>query len=738
MNVDSELSRFNIETLKNALNNAFPEELTDYHSCIADEIINLIEVLSHRYQRDFPELTTIKFLAKKKVKNTQADLEAHKNNLSFLYQVLVKEKQLEKYYFSAFIASVMRSPSQDHQQFEQYKAITLLVCAKLYTMGRHESAIKSVCNEIRQWSLGKRNELSNNLPDVIDSEMKKLIDELDLKRKEKLEVNKSSKVGHQISNIYVPYNDSYNHNKGILRGTTLRDPGAPRTRLIINPVENDGSDTITEFIEVQTHQEGWATEEASSEHKKKMFMISMMMPNKSGYAVQKLRAQAISNKILKNHMCLPCDIQQATKFEIRTLLSYCMDPEKVCEKTRSFLLASLTLGSSLERVSQRKYDDKTNSLIQEHKLPTQNQRKRIIKLISPTKTTFFIRLPFDIKTILLNDLDDLTLKKTSKLLSYINKKHGTNLTENKISSYLRHTLKQESIDPTIIALIEGKTTKTVPELSYTHLYELDVNQIYCRFLLYLENLSSKSHKFEPNNQHAHQEKHPIGSPLVMNDEILGKFFRTLEKNISEISDRYSQQQHNFITYYVLFTLAISSGYRPVTGWFGKVTDYNLFNSTFWISDKEMHQALSGRMIILPDIAMSILKHYLRYLKAGKVDSMSLKIEVTERYQDAISGEKHLFFFINDGAIEEVTPKTMTAHFDSVLPLPLNWHRHYVRSLLVDENVPPELIAAWMGHAELNEPAFTRFCSYSINDLKIISNTINTKLVSVDCKEITFV
>lgn len=100
-----------------------------------------------------------------------------------MYQVLVKQKQLEKYYFSAFIASVMRSPSQDHQQFEQYKAITLLVCAKLYTMGRHESAIKSVCNEIRQWSLGKRNELSNNLPDVIDSEMKKLIDELDLKER---------------------------------------------------------------------------------------------------------------------------------------------------------------------------------------------------------------------------------------------------------------------------------------------------------------------------------------------------------------------------------------------------------------------------------------------------------------------------------------------------------------------------------------------------------------------------
>ena len=736
----SELSRFDFETLKNVLTNAFPEELVDNHSCIAHEIISLSQLLSYQYQIDFPELETIISLAQGKISNIKTPLEQHKNNLKLIYQALVKNKQIEKYYFTAFIVSVMRSPSHDHQQFEHYKAITLLVCAKLYAMGNHESAIKSVCNEIRQWSLGKRNDLANNLPDVIEIDMKQLIDELDSKRKEKFEISKSSRVGSQLSNIYVPYNDSFYYKDGILRNKTLRDPGTPPTTLRVNAIEFEGTDVdtfqVTELMEVQTHQEVWANEEAESERTKRQLLISIKKARDNGYAVQKLQAQAIGNQILKNNLLLPCNINQATKFEIQTLLSYCMNPSIVCEKTRSFLLASLTLGSSFERVSRLKYIN--NCLAIEHTLPTQKQRKTIIKLITPTKSHFVIELPYDITASLLNDLDDSTLKKVAELLSTINKKHGTRLTTTKISSYLRSLLKQESIDPTIIALIQGETAKTKPELSYTHLSDLDVKQTYDRFLSYIESLCCKTTKIQFKRQVYRTIEGQIGSPLVMSDEVLSIFFKTLETSISSLSASYSQQRHNLVTYYVLFTLAVSSGYRPVTGWLGKITDYNLLNLSLWISDKEMLQSQVGRFITLPEIAVRILKQYLQFLSAGKVDSTNVNIDISARYQQAITGEQHLFFFILDDAIEEVTPSTMAAHFDSVLPLPLNWHRHYVRSLLFKEKIHPDLIAAWMGHAQLNEPAFTRFSSYSISDLKIISELINQKLTSVNCKEISFV
>ncbi|WP_076543070.1 hypothetical protein [Shewanella sp. UCD-KL21] len=736
--MSSDLSRFDTETIKHAVNNAFPEELIDYHATIAVEIINLTRVLSHQYQREFPELTAIKSLAKIKITNPFTSTEIHKQSLTSLYRELTSKKQLEQYYFTAFISSVMLSPSQDQKQFEQYKAITLFVCAKLYMMGRHESAIKSVCNEIRQWSLGKRNELSNNLPDVITIEMIKLLEALDSKRKEKLEYSNKSRIGRQISNIYVPYNDCHTGSEGILRKTTLRDPGATPTRLIATPVENEDGDIITEIKQVKVSNEGWALEEAASDQKKSL-LISMKKPSKNGYAVQKLMAQATSNRLLKTKMRLPCDIYQATNFEISTLLKYCMDHTIVCEKTRSFILASLTLGTSLQHISQRDYNLSKNTLEFEHILPTQSQRKRIIKLISPIQTLLVIQLPNDIKTHLLNDLEQSTLDKISNLLKHINKQHRTNLSTQKISNYLAQKLKQEAIDPTIIALIQGQTADEIPALSYTHLAEQTVNKTYQRFLKFLENSSIKFEyilKFDYSIEH--EKNKVIGSPLVIGDEILAKFFNTIEQNISDISDLYSHSRHNLITYYVLFTLAISSGYRPVTGWLGKITDYNLLNHTLWISDKEMHQSISGRVIKIPEIAVSILEHYKQYLKAGKVEFMNRKIALSQRYDHAITGEEHLFFFITDNKIEEVTPKTMTDHFDRVLPLPLNWHRHYIRSLLVREEINPELIAAWMGHSELNEPAFTRFCSYSINDLSIISDYINKKLASVNCRGINFV
>ena len=742
MNNKSEISRFDSETLKNVLNNAFPQELVDSHSCIAQEIINLSQTLSYQYQLDFPELKTITSLAQLKISNTQIPVDEHKKSLTLIYQALVKNKQIEKYYFTAFIVSVMRSPSHDHQQFEHYKAITLLVCLKLYAMGSHESAIEKVCNEIRQWSLGKRNDLANNLPDVIDIDMKRLIDELDSKRKEKFEISKSSRVEKQLSKIHVPYNNSFYYKDGILRSKRLRAPGTPPTTLIVNTIEFEGTDVdtfqVTELTEVKAHQEVWANEEAASERTKRQLLISIKNASDNGYAVQKLQAQAIGNQIQKNNLLLPCNINLATKFEIQTLLSYCMNPSIVCEKTRSFLLASLTLGSSFERINQLNFNSVNNSLVIEHTLPTQKQRKPIIKLLTPTKTTFFIELPYDITANLLNDLDDSTSDKISKLLSTINKKHGTRLTTTKISSYLRFLLKKESIDPTIIALIQGETAKTNPELSYTHLSDLDVKQTYDRFLSYLERLCSKTTKIQFKCQINVREKSKIGSPLVMSDEVMSAFFKTLEINISAMSGSSSPQRHNLVTYYVLFTLAISSGYRPVTGWLGKITDYNLLNLSLWISDKEILQSETGRLIILPKIALRILKRYLQYLKAGAVDASRVNLDISARYQQAITGEQHLFFFITDDAIEEVTPSTMAAHFDSVLPLPLNWHRHYVRSLLFKKEIHPELIAAWMGHAQLNEPAFTRFSSYSIGDLNKISNLINKKLTSVNCKEISFV
>jgi hypothetical protein len=134
MNENQDGSRFAKEVILNALNNAFPKALSTYHHLIASELLRLTGLLKSQYKLEFKELTTIKEHAE-----SFADVSivnAENVNLKALYDHLKSNKQLGKYYFVAFISCVMSSPSQDKNQYDQYKAIILLVCARLYMQSK--------------------------------------------------------------------------------------------------------------------------------------------------------------------------------------------------------------------------------------------------------------------------------------------------------------------------------------------------------------------------------------------------------------------------------------------------------------------------------------------------------------------------------------------------------------------------------------------------------------------------
>ncbi|NRB24388.1 hypothetical protein [Shewanella sp.] len=169
------LTRFEEEIIHNALSNAFPPSLEASHPLIAQEILRLTQLLKPQYIDDFPELSIVTDRAENILGPLQS-VEA--GDLHKLYNSLKKQRQLEELYFVAFLSCTMDSPSQDSDQFDQYKALTFFVSVKLYILGAHESAIKAVCNEVRQWALGQRDSLSNQLPEVIRNQFANLIDDL--------------------------------------------------------------------------------------------------------------------------------------------------------------------------------------------------------------------------------------------------------------------------------------------------------------------------------------------------------------------------------------------------------------------------------------------------------------------------------------------------------------------------------------------------------------------------------
>ncbi|WP_133405867.1 site-specific integrase [Parashewanella tropica] len=721
------------KALETALNKAFPSKLSAHTKVLAHEVLRLIDILNEQYVPNFPERDDIQIHAQCLVEGQQ-HLPTNEE-LKAVYQDITKQKSIERYFFTAFIASVMDSPSQDKTQFDQYKAITFFVCIRLFIIGKHNSSIEAVCNEIRQWSLGNRDTLSNNLPCSIDSKLQQLISKLDTARVQYKENSQTQQLSRQLSRFYVPYNNSYHEKEGTKRNK--RPHYGPRpTDLITNEIEDDDAEvTIIEFHEIAKVTEPWEQEEAHSEKRKSTFLVTMQENSSNGYAVQKLQAKAKINQMLKKSMSLPCDIHSASVFEIRVLIKTILEDSSIKEGARSFLLCSLLLGSSFECLSQFNFEK--NAVKRKHVLPTQKLRKKISPLVNnQICQTLTLPLPVMINTSLIskNQLADVEGEAT-RILAEINKTHGTNITKTKVKKFLEQKLVQESTDPTIIALIKGESTVENPELSYTQLTTNQVLEVQQKFILYIENIADCKFTYV---QQTPEQKPPIGSPFYDNDDVISLLLHLLQKRIQDEEDNFSSKAHNNITYHVQTIIGLSSGYRPVTGWLGTITDYDLANHSVWISDKEQLGDTKGREIILPDIAVLVLKQYLQYLQTCSLKVNPPYQKLIKRYQNAQNGNEHLFFYRTEGRYEEVTPKTIISHFDAVFPLPPNWHRHFARSLFVSENMHPDVISAWMGHTNLNSPAFSRFCSYSMADMKELARALNNKLTQLKCEVINYV
>ena len=93
------------------------------------------------------------------------------------------------------------------------------------------------------------------------------------------------------------------------------------------------------------------------------------------------------------------------------------------------------------------------------------------------------------------------------------------------------------------------------------------------------------------------------------------------------------------------------------------------------------------------------------------------------YKDFIACAPHLprdrklpcFFLDEDLKPVEVRPKTLVPIMQDFLPFPVNIHRRFVSSELLDAGCPPEIVSAWMGHWHRGEEPWGKFSSFSFHD-----------------------
>ena len=197
------------------------------------------------------------------------------------------------------------------------------------------------------------------------------------------------------------------------------------------------------------------------------------------------------------------------------------------------------------------------------------------------------------------------------------------------------------------------------------------------------------------------------------------------------------EMHNTFTDYLYIMLSISSGYRPVSEPFGRLEHIDTMTKKFFISDKENHKDTQGRFIYLPDVANEQVINYIKYLKRNASILSRLDNPLGDIYQSILNSHIGLIVYLNfekaPNRITEVpiNKKYLHERISKHINLPMNWYRHFIRSLKpieeglysinchsIDEGFSHDLISAWMGHADaLGFDFYNRYSGLKRSELR---------------------
>ncbi|MGP8305441.1 hypothetical protein [Vibrio sp. YIC-376] len=704
-------------------------------STIATEVLRLIDLLPATFREEFIEIQWLISQAKhfQKVPSTVS--------LSTLHKTLHNRKLVSKLDIAAFISSTLTLLSYDQDKFDFYKALTLIVVTELSIAGKHRAKIVKVCNEIRQYALGKRKRLIPLLPVPEQHDFQSLIEYFDQKIESDIKINKQQVA--QLTYYRNPFRDSYNNRVGIRRKIGAREFKQGRNLTIskaqpFDESENEHHATVIE-LSSKVNGSGWQSEDQGQPERSLSLISSKNFVQRDKYQ-NAMRARAINSRIVKNKMSLTCSINQVSEYDIRCVMSECIsilrdnsDYKQVAAAT--VILLMIYTGNSLDEINEWKSarSDGSHHIIgikRRFKLPsTKKLDRQLLFLAKDFEVSYVLPLPLN----LIASLDNFnffasTGSDIKTLLSDIKKKYHLSVTSSSLSNFMKQTMIAQKNDVCVAELISAHDPQNEPARYYTAINANEFLTCYYQYCTYLSELSQSNYLVDLEKV---TSQGVLGSPFFLETEYLQWWFEKLTEyfssKVKDKADYFSAIYHNMRVLELQIILGLASGYRPVNDWFGSLKDIHISTGEYRIADKERGKSSGGRVVILPPIALTKLKQYLQFCEEAELYHSRFKPKLAQAYMEARGGERAFCFYIGRNGVEETTPSSYAEHIDSILPLPPNWTRHYLRSYLYSIGVHDELIAAWMGHQYAEILPFSQFSQLNRHQLTTISNYLQSHL-----------
>jgi len=342
-------------------------------------------------------------------------------------------------------------------------------------------------------------------------------------------------------------------------------------------------------------------------------------------------------------------------------------------------------------------------------------------------------------------------KTLDELLTHLNKQYKTRLTLKRIELYLHNTLtRQSGGDLTTAMLLTGRNDYLgVSPLHYSAIPVEKLQKLYhecCTEIV-------SGHCNEMASRYPKNEASKLIGTNILNawGGMAGTPYRprrrAVRKMISRLQDRIRQldkiprsvdkliRVHNNIMRYTAILFAFSTGFRAVTSPLLPPSQIDEETGFAVISDKDGLDYYNARIVWLPPVCIRQYCLYIDHLEAFMPMLEHLDLEAFNALkiilnQDRPEDKLPLFFLLDKhGDSTKITPTDLWKNIRENLRynLPANASRHYLRSLFLENECPPEIIAAFMGHWERGEEPWGRFSALSPSNY---SSTIAKYLVPI--------
>nr|WP_321270573.1 hypothetical protein [uncultured Tolumonas sp.] len=653
------------------------------------------------------------------------------------------------------LAELSHSITLNSELFKHFKKITILAVLAIIRINEQnnvteDQVIETAIRNIRLFSNDKRDKFARYLSNIsFDDGIEDVITSIQDEREKCVQDNS---VKSQLDNLHQILNRLYTHKaKRESSGERSSDEKDGYVERSSQYYYDDAQiDVLSDIYTGKGRKkpDAWSEEEQlGNSRARATYLISQRQAKLQDFSARAMQAKSITQSLSLRTQALPCSLSILSTNQIQRIVKVLQQRMNDGSIAAFQLMLQLLLGmthselldlpTACKTISKRNVDDETRWLICRKdklllqrlvKVANSNAHKKLDALLPDTTLFIFLPLPDFLRSIWKPAcLQMQSQEETAKMLAVIYKETGIRITKNQISYFLPHWLQSNHIDQAIAGVLSWKTAKQCAPMAYSH---IETNLVLGVWQDYVASLGL-SLAIENTDE-------AIGSRLYPNTEKFVQLLRHYQSRLKASRRMKTKPDaiidwHNAFIRHCVLILNLSTAARPVTDMYGSRHDYCLHTRMIRISDKEARSVAAGRLIPLTNLAiqqLTLLERHLHVMVNHFQFSHPLLSNMAGR---ALTGEGPLLFWLHETELEDgtlsyqtdsISPTLLVQYFDNLLPLPVNWHRHAVRSHLLSQKISTVLIAAFMGHEEMGHEYTNTFSASSLQSFFEISRILD--------------